>query len=120
MEVRYAATFALGKIGPSAMPAVPELQRGLDSPDRVLAMASAWALAWIDHENKQTATKSLPVLIEALDASDAMTRLHAAEALGRLGPLARPAVATLRERLKDGDGHVREAAAQTLNAIGSQ
>jgi HEAT repeat protein len=119
MEVRYAAAFALGKIGRSAMPAVAELQHGLESPDGFLAMASAWALAWIDPENQATATKSVPVLIDALKAPDLMTRLQAAEALARWGPLARPAAATLRERLQDRDEHVREAAAQALKAIGT-
>ncbi len=119
VEVRYAATFALGKVGPSAMPAVPELQRGLDSPDRFLAMASAWALACIDPENQQTATKSVAVLIEALKAADAMTRLHSAEALGCLGPLARPAATALRQSIQDENDHVREAAAQALKAIGT-
>lgn len=119
MDLCYAASFALGRIGRAARPAIAEVQRGLDSPDAFLAMASAWALARIDPDNQHIATKSVPVLTEALKAHDAMTRQHAAEALGRLGELARPAAAALRKTLQDGDDHVREAAAQSLKAIGT-
>jgi HEAT repeat protein len=119
MEVCYSASFALGEIGPAAKPATAGLSRELDSPDRFLALASAWALARIDAANPQIATKSVPVLIEALSATDATTRLHAAEALGRLGPLARPAAPALKGRLQDADQHVRDAAAQALNSLGT-
>jgi len=117
MDVRYGACYALGKIGRAAMPAKAELQRTLDSPDQFLAMAGAWALACIHPECQETAAKSVPVLIKALAASDAMSRLRAAEVLGLLGPLARPAAAAVQKALQDEDQRVRETAAQALKGI---
>jgi len=117
-DVRYAACFALGKIGPAAMPAKAELQAKLAGDDRFLCMASAWALARIHPECSDTAPKSVPVLIEALGEPDAMTRLHAAESLRCLGPLAKDAGAALKKALEDDNAVVRETAAEALKAIG--
>ena len=118
MNVRYAACYALGKIGAAAMPAKAELQRKLGGPDQFLAMASAWALSQIHPECSQTSVKSVPVLIKALAEPDAITRLHAAESLKCLGPLGAPGAAALKKALKDDDEQVREMAAEALKAVG--
>ena len=117
MNVRYGACYALGKIGPAAMPAKTHLQKGLSNADEFLSAASAWALSYIHPECAETAKKSVPVLVRALKETDAMTRLHAAESLGRLGSLAKDAVDDLNKLLEDGDQHVRGAAAKAIEAI---
>jgi HEAT repeat protein len=80
-------------------------------------VAGAWALARIDPACAATAPKSVPVLVKALGDSEAMARRHAAESLGRLGPLAKPAVPALKAALKDPDDDVQAAAAAALERI---
>ena len=118
MNVRYAACHALGQIGPAAMPAKSELVGNLGSADQFLAMASAWALARVHPECSETAAKSVPVLIESMGEPDVMTRLHAAQALGCLGALAKDAVPALEKALEDANETVRTAASEALKAIG--
>jgi len=62
----------------------------------------------------------LPGLLDGLAAADAATRGRSAEALGKLGPAARPAVAALIEALKDKDKLVRSESARALGRIGPE
>jgi HEAT repeat protein len=117
MNVRYGACFALGKIGKAAIPAKAALHKNLGGDDEFLSMASAWALACIHPECSETAPKSVPILIKALEEPDPLTRIHAAESLQGLGPLAKDAVPALKKALKDDDEHVRQAAAKALKAV---
>ena len=118
MDVRYGACFALGKIGPAALEAKPELQKKLDSADQFLALSAAWALAQIDAACPQTAPKSVPLLIKALDSPELMVRLEAISALGCVGPLAKQAIDPLKKlATEDDEPQVREAAAKALEAI---
>jgi HEAT repeat protein len=117
-DVCYSACFALGKIGPAAKAAKDDLLKNLTGDDHFRCMASAWALCQIDPKSPETAAKSVLVLIGALEEPDPPTRLHAAEALGLLGPLAADAAAALKKLQGDPDEEVRAAAAKALEAIG--
>ena len=117
MNVRYAACYALGSIGPAAKSAKAALQRNLASPDEFLALDSAWALSQIDPGCSESAPKTVPLLVKGLQQPDAMTRLHAAESLRCLGPLAKDAVPALKKALQDDNADVRQAAADALKAI---
>jgi len=117
MDAVYAACYALGQIGPGAMEAKPALLAKLHAEDEFLAMAAAWALARIDPRCEETAPKSVPVLIKALAEPDALTRIHACEALCCLGPLAKDGVEALEGLTEEEDEAVAEAAAKALEAI---
>jgi HEAT repeat protein len=116
-KVGYAACFALGSIGPDAIAAKADLQKNLAAEDQFLAMTSAWALAQIDAGCDETCKSSVPVLIKALDEPDADTRVHAARALGKLGPRAKDAVEALKELQEDENEQIREATAAAIKAI---
>lgn len=60
----------------------------------------------------------LGVWLQCLRAPDRMQRLHAANILGVMGPLAQAAVPALIEALKDDDIHVRRTVVAALNEIG--
>ncbi|NQT12355.1 MAG: HEAT repeat domain-containing protein, partial [Planctomycetes bacterium] len=60
----------------------------------------------------------VPVLIKALGEPDAITRVHAVQALGALGPLAKNAVPALKKALEDKNEDIRAMAAEALEAIG--
>jgi HEAT repeat protein len=119
MNVRYAACYALCQIGPGAASAKPGLLENLAGADQFLAVSSACALAQIDPKCPVCAAKSVPVLIHALDEPDAITRVHAVQALGALGPLAKDAVPALKKTLQDNNQDIRAMAAKALEAIGS-
>jgi len=70
--------------------------------------------------NPASDAPALPGLLDGLAAANPATRAHSAEALGTLGPLARPAVAALIEALKDKDALVRSESARALGRIGPE
>jgi HEAT repeat protein len=56
-------------------------------------------------------------LIEALSDPEALVRLAAVQALGIIGPPAKPAVPTLWRLIRDPDETVREAALRAIKRI---
>ena len=92
-----AIAYALGKIGPDAAEAEPVLSDLLKSPAQQAALASAWALVQIGPVSPEVAAKTLPVLTAGLANDLPLARQGAAEALGRLGPLAKEAVPALQQ-----------------------
>jgi HEAT repeat protein len=134
----YQAARLLGAMGPDAIPALLTVldkgqptarqwalhalgQIGCGDPD-VLARFTA-ALddpathAWAATNLPRLGPAALPVLRKALNHRDAGVRAQAADALGRFGPYARPAVENLRARLRDEDAEVRALAALALWAV---
>jgi HEAT repeat protein len=114
----YAPVYALGSIGPAAASAKPALVKAISAKDETLALFSAWALAMIDPSDAEVAKKSVPLLRIGLADPEAEIRHQAAVALGKLGPLAKPAAAALQEAQRDPDPEVSAAAAAALKAIG--
>ncbi|NQU21814.1 MAG: HEAT repeat domain-containing protein [Candidatus Nealsonbacteria bacterium] len=116
-DVCYAACLALGKIGPDAIEAKSALKKNLAAKDEFLPMTSAWALVQIDPKCEECCKETVPILIKALQQPKAITRMHAAEALGALGPLAKDAVDALKKAAKDDDEYVSAAATEALKAV---
>jgi HEAT repeat protein len=112
----YAVVYALGSIGPDAASAEPALSGLLKSPDRKLALVSAWALVQICPA-AEVSEKTLPVLVAGLGADMPLARRGAAEALGRLGSLAKEAIPALKKAANDKDSAVRDAAAKAVQSI---
>ncbi|NRQ34146.1 hypothetical protein HII36_20155 [Nonomuraea sp. NN258] len=102
----------LGRIGPSAQPAVPALRRALESDDPHLAVAAATALWRIE----QDAGRALPLLARHLAEADhdrpGVATVVAAVA--ELGPAAAPLAGRLREWLDARSPDVRWRAAVAL------
>lgn len=107
----YART--LGEIGPPARAAIKELD-GLLS-DAAARVEAAVALVRIDPEQTD---RPVSVLVEEVKAADEKRARTAIDALGRLGPAARPAVSTLAARLKDRE--LAETVLAALRAIGPE
>lgn len=145
--IRLATAVALGRIGPDAVTAVPELAKlsagGGYDPVADLATqalgemkaAAVPALTELLRRGNQgarvrvmkalgevgsQASAAIPDLVRALADSDEEIRTAAAEALGKIGigPEAAVAVPRLIEALKDPDRHVRQQAAEGLGKIG--
>ena len=92
-----AATDALGRIGPAAVPALVEALRGGDSAVREKALEVLGRMG-------SDAEPAVPDLIWLLDDPDPAVRKAAARTLGRIGPAAQAAVpALMRSLLSPGD-----------------
>jgi HEAT repeat protein len=107
---------ALGKIGPEAAAALPELNRILSEDIRGEVRASvAMTMLKIDPQNK----RSIPCLIAALknDLKGTGGPKAAAEAIRELGPQATKAIPALKRMLKHKDCYLRMSAARTLAAV---
>ncbi|MER8006873.1 HEAT repeat domain-containing protein [Streptomyces sp. NPDC094149] len=104
------AARALGAFGPAAGEAVPVLRGLLDSGAAVAAAAALWAV-------EEDAAAVLPVLLREL-RGERRGRTAAADALARLGPAGRPALADLRRMAAADDLWQRTSAACALWRIG--
>ncbi len=110
--VREAAARALGRFGPEAKIAIPELSRALHDNQGRVRWEAATALGLIGKD-------SVKALIKAMDGSDAKARHATAYALGQIGPDAIDAVPALTKSLNDPDQAVRNSAAYSLSVVGT-
>jgi HEAT repeat protein len=118
LRVRATAAYALGRAGASAKGAVPKLKTHLESDDQLVRVVSAWALAHIAPQDAQMVGTIVPVLIHGTKNDSYTVRRGAADALGRLGPAASSAMASLKALESDPDASVRAAAAAAIEKIG--
>jgi len=111
-EVRRTAAGALGQIGPKAKSAIPGLAAALTEDDQ-----SGWFVA-ANALGKIGGPEVVPLLIKALENSNADVRLASIRSLGELGIVAEPAIVTL-EMSRDQDPRElnRPAAAKSLQKI---
>lgn len=144
--LQHQALHTLRQMGPLAKAAVPQIQKLLNSDSPVIRTGAAWALASIS-DDVNIKRQAAPVLVNGLKSqdpnvlSDAVTGLaelgqpavnglvkllddpnatvamHAADALGLMGPAAAPATGDLVQTLKHQDEQVAAHAAQALGAI---
>lgn len=126
--VRWHATYALGRMGPDAAPAVAALERILAHLDEheYVRGGAAWALGQIGPQ----AASAVPLLAQTLSSKHASVRRNAAQALGRIASpqasihedtsgsvvprLAPKNLSDLARLLGDEEPAVRVAAAQAL------
>ena len=109
----YAAT-ALGDIGLEAKTAIPALMELLRDPK--VQLNAIYALGQIGSD----AHVVVPALMELLRDPKVSVRQAATEALGEIGPQAKAAIPLLTQIIKnpEEDGDVREAAEESMKAIG--
>ncbi len=117
--VRIAAAEALGRIGPAAKGAAPQLEAALVDRRKDVREAAAKALDAVDPEWRKgdRIPKSAAVHLESLESEDWKVRAAAVGALGELGPAAPGAVPHLVECLADPDRNVRATADEALRKI---
>ncbi|MEV8592286.1 HEAT repeat domain-containing protein [Streptomyces sp. NPDC052012] len=101
------AARTLGTLGAAAREAVPVLRGLLDGPCGIAAAEALWVL-------EGDAEAVLPLLLGELTGEAGGSARVAAEALGRMGPAARPAAPGLYRLIRSGDLWERTAAACAL------
>jgi HEAT repeat protein len=109
-EPRRHLAAAFVRIGPEAVPA---LRRALSDRDGSVRGWSAFILASMRHEPRQTAEELLPLLNDP----DAGVRQMAIRALNGLGPQSWMATGAVIETLKDADPNVRATAIGALRCV---
>ncbi len=111
-DVRAAAAYALGRIGPQAKKAIAALTEALKEKRGYGEgrSSAAEALGRIGPEAKS----AIPALTELLRDEDKFVRRAAAKGLAGIR---RAAIPVLAESLKDKDAHVRTEAAWALDQI---
>ena len=114
VDVRSAAAYALGELGPKATSAVTALKDALKDDDADVRQSAAQALAEIGPDAKG----AVAALASALRDADPGVRAAAATALGEIGPDAAGAVGSLTDAVKDPKVEVREAAITALAEMG--
>ena len=116
--LRYAAAYALGRIGAAAKPVAGDLRNLAGSDDELLATVATWASLKIEPGNTALFSSAVPLLRKALRGGEQLARLEAAVALGDIGPPAADAVPML-ELVSEEDPApaVRAAAKRALEQI---
>jgi HEAT repeat protein len=107
---RSDAIYVLGEIGPEARAAVPALLRA-QRDEIYIADAAARAVSKIGGS-------AVPPLVDALQNGNELSRIHAANLLGRIGSPAAISVPVLIDALQDESRDVRYAAVRALGNIG--
>jgi HEAT repeat protein len=116
--VRYAAVYALGRIGKAAAAAEPMIRELTQSKDELMATVAVWAALKIKPDDASLFDAAVPLLRRALRAERELARLEAAVALGDIGSAASPAIPILELVSEDDPAKsVRAAAAVALEKI---
>jgi HEAT repeat protein/PBS lyase HEAT-like repeat-containing protein len=103
---------ALGKAGPAANIAVPELIRIF----KTHPLARDEAVSTLGNIGKE-AHRAVPVMIEALQDHSEVIRREAARALGEIGAADKQVIDALKAATQDSDKYVRELSAGALRKI---
>lgn len=111
--MRWEAARTLGKIGPGARDALPELMRATKDRDALVREHAAEAIGDIGPE----AAEGVPALVVALGDSEAKVRRDAVRSLGQIGPAAKSALPQVEKLLNDPETIVRDAAKTAIRRI---
>jgi HEAT repeat protein len=106
----YRSAYALGNMGPTSL---PQLTEALTNSHAGVRAGVAKALGWLAEE----AAVALPDLIASLEDEDDDVRRYAAESIGKMGPLAIPALATT---LHSPNHSARKAALTAVKTLGTK
>ena len=112
--VRRDAAIASGLDGPSVAPLVERLGALLRDRDESVRVASLQAIATLGPVAAKAASAVVPLL------DDPQLAIDAADALGRIGPAARPVPGQLVKMLSSDQTAVQWAAVRALSQIGGQ
>ena len=112
-DAKARAALSLGKIGPPAKEALPELDYALDDDDGWVRINSAEAI-WLISGNADMAASAM---VEGLRSRDRQIRIKSYRFFKTLGPKAKSIEPALHRLLEDPRGEVRTAASKALQAV---
>ena len=113
-RIRRDAVVKLGKGGPLAIAALPDLLKLVRDPNEQVAASAVNAVTLVAPRDANVRSKATAALAD----SRPMVRANAANALGNMGGFAAPSVSNLAAKLTDGSIQVRVNAAEAMGRIG--
>ena len=116
-HVRYAAIYALGKIGGDGA-ATASLRKGMKSDDEFLKTISAWALARTNPTNKELVAEAVSMIVNAFQSEDVHVRQAAARAMVEFDVDREVVAPLLVKALEDKDPTVVANAIAALASLG--
>jgi HEAT repeat protein len=114
-----AATFALGRIGQIPSDILPTIQANAKSDDKVLSIASLWALARVHPEDKELFRQVAEQLIPRLKDPNELVRKTAANAMLSLPPAPEIAMPIWEKTFQNADDATIRHALAALSAQGA-
>ena len=111
---RRGAAEAIGLAGPAAAPLVDKLAPLLKDPDESMRITALQAISMLGPAAAQAAGAVAPLL------DDPALAIDAADALGRIGSAARPAMKRLAQMLSSNQPAIRWAAVRAMSQIGGE
>ena len=118
-HVRYAAVYALGKIGGSDA-ATESLRKGMRSDDEFLKTISSWALARTNPTDKALVAEAVGLIVNAFQSDDVHVRQAAARAMVEFEVDRELVAPLLVKALEDKDPTVVANAIDALASLGPQ
>jgi len=116
--VRYAAVFAMRKIGSQDPAVLAALRQAADSQDATLQMVACWALAGLDPTDKQNLDRAVHLLIRSLASTDRTIRQIAISGLADLKPPPAIAGPAFTQLLQSVDPKVIPEIIEALGTLG--
>ena len=117
--VKYAAVFALGKIGTQGDDAVnAELVKLAQGDEPILKMLGLWALAKLNPEDERVLKLAAETIVKNLQSDDPQVRSGAARALAEFDAPPGTVAPELVKALKDADPRVVGNALEALASLG--
>ncbi|MBI2480267.1 MAG: HEAT repeat domain-containing protein [Planctomycetia bacterium] len=116
-HVRYAAVYALGKIGGDGA-ATASIRKGMKSDDEFLKTISAWALARTNPTNKELVAEAVGLIVNAFSSQDVHVRQAAARAMVEFDVDREVVAPLLVKALEDKDPTVVANAIAALASLG--
>ncbi|REJ64572.1 MAG: HEAT repeat domain-containing protein [Planctomycetota bacterium] len=123
VAVQRAAVYVLGRMGAEAKEAIDDLTPLMTVEDQedddamALALYAAWAIVSIDPSDSEPVRAAVPHLIRGLSHSDIAVRVEAAESLGKLGAVAKDAVAELEKAAAAASADEKAVFEETLQKV---
>ncbi len=115
---RVGAAYGLGRIGPAAVSGESALAKSLASPDPVLKVVSAWALAKVKPEDPAAKEQAVTVLAESLTSKDPLARVAAFRGLADLRPGPAKVLPIVRQQLASEDPETVSESLRMLAEMG--
>jgi HEAT repeat protein len=114
-----AATYALGCLGNLPPEAEAKIRQNMQSPKKVLAATSVWAMAKTHLDDQALLREAVQSLVEGLKSPDPQERIAAAQALGSLKPSPEISRPILDKALQGADEATVTAALGALASLGA-
>lgn len=120
MGVRYAAAYALGRIGQKHQAAQAALERSAETDDGVLRVLAVWALVQLNPASEEIEEQAARIILQGLTSDNPNERRIAARAVAESEPVRDEALPGLIAAIQDADEETIEQLISAIAAMGEE